>query len=262
MKMGVKPKVLVQQWYAVGNEVADHTFSHVSQPSAQEIESCRRALNAYSGIPYGKITGFRSPFLNYSSETLQYIKEQGFTYDSSASSAGGRDYWPYTLDYGLANDCWKGVCEASARFPGLFEIPMYTVTDDTNTEHLMDVYLNGSPSDAKNWILKAFNSHYNGKRQPFGIYVHPTHLTSYPSPQDPTEKLNSIVEAIQEMAAKKDVWVVTNQQLIEWMKKPVPAAEMSRQPYMSCSVPKINQEICNGLDDTGVTPIDAGLLNT
>jgi hypothetical protein len=31
----------------------------------EEIESCRRALNAYSGIPYGKITGFRSPFCKY-----------------------------------------------------------------------------------------------------------------------------------------------------------------------------------------------------
>ncbi|KAG2175687.1 hypothetical protein INT43_001334 [Umbelopsis isabellina] len=252
----------VQQWYAAGNEVADHTFSHVSSPSAQEIESCRKALNAYSGIPYGKITGFRSPFLNYSTETLKNIKDQGFIYDSSASSAGGRDYWPYTLDYGLANDCWKGVCEASARFPGMFEIPMYTVTDDSNTEHLMDTYLNGSPSDAKKWTLKAFDAHYSGKKQPFGIYVHPTHLTTYPGMADPVEKLNNIVEAIQEIAAKPDVWVVTNQQLIEWMKKPVPSSQMGSQPYMGCSAPKINQEICNGLDDTGITPTDAGLLNT
>lgn len=87
-------------------------------------------------------------------------------------------------------------------------------------------------------------------------------MTTYPSMADPVEKLKSIVEAIQEMAAKQDVWVVTNQQLIEWMKKPVPSSQMGSQSYMGCSAPKINQEICNGLDDTGITPIDSGLLNT
>ncbi|GAB5588961.1 hypothetical protein Unana1_03861 [Umbelopsis nana] len=184
-------------------------------------------------------------------ETLKTIKEHGFMYDASASSAGGRDYYPYTLDNGLANDCWKGVCDPSAKFPGVFEIPMYTVTDGTNTERLMDVYHDGHPSDVKAWTIKAFENHYNGKRQPFGIYVHP----------NASEKLNALVLVIQEMAAKNDVWFVTNQQLLSWMRNPVPASELAHQPYMKCELPDIKQEICNGLDDSG-TGVDVGLINS
>lgn len=31
----------------------------------EEIVSCQRALNAYAGIPYGKIQGFRAPFRKF-----------------------------------------------------------------------------------------------------------------------------------------------------------------------------------------------------
>lgn len=238
-------------------------------------------------------------------ETFKTIKEHGFMYDASASSAGGRDYYPYTLDNGLANDCWKGVCDPSAKFPGVFEIPMYTVTDGTNTERLMDIYLDGHASDVKSCksiscdviveyfnnftaiigTIKAFENHYNGKRQPFGIYVHPSklakhggphrfpiynahtnrtyclaHLTTYLGMPDASEKLNALVLVIQEMAAKNDVWFVTNQQLLSWMRNPVPASELAHQPYMKCELPDIKQEICNGLDDSG-TGVDVGLIN-
>ncbi|CAO3674219.1 unnamed protein product [Umbelopsis ramanniana] len=251
-----------QQWYAAGNEVADHTFSHVGSPSEQELVSCQRALNAYAGIPYGKIQGFRAPFLNYTTSTLKMIKDHGFTYDSSVSSAGGKDFYPYTLDNGLANDCWKGVCDPSLKVPGLFEIPMYSVIDGSGTDRLMDVYLDGQPSDAKAWTLKTFESHYNGNRQPFGIYVHPTHLTTQAGGPDANERLSALVSAIQEMATKKDVWFVTNLQLVEWMKKPVPASEMGQQPYMHCGQPDLKQEICNGLDESGGNTPDNGLINS
>lgn len=94
-------------------------------------------------------SGFTFPKVNYTASTLKMIKDHGFTYDSSVSSAGGKDFYPYTLDNGLANDCWKGVCDPSLKVPGLFEIPMYSVTDGSGTDRLMDVYLDGKPSEAK-----------------------------------------------------------------------------------------------------------------
>lgn len=51
---------------------------------------------------------------------------------------------------------------------------MYAVLDDAKTPQLMDVYLAGSPSNVTAWSNANFDRHYNGNRQPFGIYVHPS----------------------------------------------------------------------------------------
>lgn len=254
---------LVQQWYASGNEIADHTFSHVGSPSDQEIISCREMLNKYGGIPNGKIQGFRAPFLNYTKETLSQLSKLGFAYDSSASALNDDAYWPYTLDNGLANDCWTGICGSSQlKAPGLWEIPMYAVFDKTQAAQLMDVYIAGEPADFKEWSLKTFNDHYNGGRQPFGIYVHPTHLTGYLGSPDPAPKLDGLVSLIKELSEKPDVWFVTNQQLLQWMKNPVKASELGKQDYMRCEQPVIAKEICNGLDDDNNQNVDDGLLNS
>jgi hypothetical protein len=125
-----------------------HTFTHVGTPSAQEIASCKSMLSAYGGIPTSKIQGFRAPFLNYTKDTLNIINQQSFLYDSSSSAATDDVYWPYTLDNGMANDCWTGICAAGeVKLPGLWEIPMYSVMDNASVPQLMDVYLSGSPSD-------------------------------------------------------------------------------------------------------------------
>lgn len=58
-----------------------------------------------------------------------------------------------------------------------------------------------------------------------------------------------------------DVWFVTNQQLLQWMKNPVKASELGKQDYMRCEQPVIAKEICNGLDDDGNQNVDEGLMN-
>ncbi|KAI8881570.1 hypothetical protein K501DRAFT_324437 [Backusella circina FSU 941] len=254
---------LVQQWYAAGNEVADHTFSHVGTPSSQEISSCKSMLTAYGGIPPSKIQGFRAPFLNYTKDTLNIINQQSFLYDSSSSATTDDIYWPYTLDNGMANDCWTGICAAGeVKLPGLWEIPMYSVMDNASVPQLMDVYLSGTPSDVTTWSTAAFDQHYNGNRQPFGIYVHPTHLTKYDGLPDPTSMLEGVLDFIKTISQKPDVWFVTNQQLLQWMKNPVKASELGSQDYMQCKQPVIPKEICNGLDDDHNGVIDDSLINS
>ncbi|CAO3696457.1 unnamed protein product [Rhizopus stolonifer] len=254
---------LVQQWYAAGNEIADHTFTHVGTPSAQEISACKSMLNAYGGIPNSKIQGFRAPFLNYTKDTLNILSQQGFLYDSSSSAVNDDAFWPYTLDNGMANDCWTGICGAGqVKLPGLWEIPMYSVMDNGSIPQLMDVYLSGSPSDVTAWSNAAFDKHYNGNRQPFGVYVHPTHLTSYPSLPDPKDQYNGVISFLQSVASKPDVWFVTNQQLLQWMKNPVKSSELGKQDYMQCKQPVLPKEICNGLDDDHNGMVDDSLVNS
>ncbi|KAI8334427.1 hypothetical protein BC941DRAFT_454603 [Chlamydoabsidia padenii] len=253
---------LVQQWYAQGNEIADHTFTHVGTPSAQEISSAKAMLHEYGGIPLHKIQGFRAPFLNYTADTLKQLSQQQFSYDSSSSASSDSDlYWPYTLDYGMANDCWTGICNPGLKLPGFWEFPMYAVLNNASVPQLMDVYLSGSPADVTKWSMDAFNKHYNGGRQPFGIYVHPTHLSSYPGLPDPKPLMDGVINLIKNLSATKDVWVVSNEQLLQWMKNPVKASELANQPYMKCEKPVLPSEICNGLDDNNSGGIDDSLLN-
>jgi len=147
------------------------------------------------------------------------------------------------------------------KLPGVWEIPMASVVDDTGIPQLMDVYLAGTTANVTSWYNTNWNRHYTGNRSPFGIYVHPTHLTNYVGLPDTSAYLSMMVSIITNLASQPDVWFVTNQQLLQWMKNPVPASQMASQPYMQCTQPVIAQEICNGLDDTNSGTIDKGLTN-
>ncbi|KAG2186563.1 hypothetical protein INT44_002787 [Umbelopsis vinacea] len=255
---------LVQSWFAQGNEVADHTFTHVGTPSAQEIQAAADMLNAYAGVPHGMLKGFRAPFLNYTADTIKEIAAQGFLYDTSATAVVDDCYWPYTLDNGLANDCWTGICNpGTLNLPGVWEVPMYAVLDNASIPQLMDVYLAGSPADVTTWSQTNFDRHYNGNRQPFGIYVHPTHLTNYAGLPDATALKSGVVSFIQSLASKPDVWFVTNDQLLQWMQNPVPASQLASQSYMQCQKPVTPKEICNGLEalNYNSTVVTGNLIN-
>lgn len=126
-------------------------MTHVGTPSAQEINGNLIALNALAGIPLAEIKGFRAPFLNYSVDTLKLLAEAQFTYDSSAAASipvtdpNTDAYWPYTLDFGMANNCLAvpGTCRGEPKLPGFWEIPMYAFFDQRGAvgPHLMDPWL-------------------------------------------------------------------------------------------------------------------------
>jgi hypothetical protein len=127
------------------------SMTHVGTPSAEEINGNLIALNALAGIPLSEIQGFRAPYLNYSADTLKLLAQAQFTYDSSAASSipvtdpNTDAYWPYTLDYGMANNCLEvpGTCRGEPKLPGFWEIPMYAFFDDRGVAgpHLMDPWL-------------------------------------------------------------------------------------------------------------------------
>ena len=125
-------------------------MTHVGTPPPDEINGNLIALNALAGIPLNAIKGFRAPFLNFSADTLKILKASEFTYDSSTVASipvtdpGTDAFWPYTLDYGLANNCLSpGLCKGEPKLPGFWEIPMYALFDTAgvNGSHLMDPWL-------------------------------------------------------------------------------------------------------------------------
>ena len=233
--------------------------------STAEIVAGKLALVNYAGIPRGKLNGFRSPFLNFTVNTIDILHKDFFLYDWSATALKDDAFWPYTLDYIFANGCWDGLRVKTVNAPGFWEIPMHAILDNAGTSHLMDPYLDGNATVVQSWIRSNFDRHYSGGRAPFGIYIHPIHLVAATSESNETSsQLAMLKEAIAYMASHPDVHFVTNQQLFRYMAQPVNKALLGQQDYMLCPALNISTEICNGRADMGSvgSKVDQGLLET
>ncbi|PPR08240.1 hypothetical protein CVT24_001282 [Panaeolus cyanescens] len=257
---------MVTDWYVAGNEIADHTMTHVGTPPAEEINGNLIALNALAGIPLSSIKGFRAPYLNYSVETLKLLYQSEFIYDSSAASSipvtdpNTDAYWPYTLDYGMANNCLQpGQCRGEPKLPGFWEIPMYSFFDKLGSRgpHLMDPWLdaaNGASKindqDTLEYMQSTFNAHYSGNRQPIGLYTHPIHLAAnYPGVNTPKSTINMINAFLDWAQEQQNVWIVSNEQLLDWVQHPVPVSQLDRVSSLRCLTPQVDAsaKICNGI---------------
>ncbi|KAF8324048.1 hypothetical protein DL93DRAFT_2049050 [Clavulina sp. PMI_390] len=258
---------LVTDWYVQGNEIADHTMTHPELGGSDEIDGNLVTLNALAGIPFSAIKGFRAPYLNYSAAMLTDLYNAGFLYDSSATAASPVDsngtdaYWPYTLDNGLANDCltFDDICSGRPQLPGFWEIPMYAIFDETGADgvHLMDPWLDGSTSNVSTWMKNTFAAHYNANRQPFGLYTHPIHIaTGYPGVADPTATIAMINDFLDWAQQQTNVWIVSHEQLLDWVRNPVPVSQLNSIKSFQCALPTVTQKVCNGMH-----PNEDGLLS-
>ncbi|KAJ7760139.1 hypothetical protein DFH07DRAFT_740876 [Mycena maculata] len=267
---------LVTDWFVAGNEIADHTMTHVGSPPQGEIDGNLIALNALAGIPLKSIIGFRAPFLNYTVDTLKLLAAAGFTYESSSAAAipvtdpGTDAFWPYTLDNGMANDCLEvqGSCKGEPVLPGFWEIPMYAFFDQRgeNGIHLMDPWLDTANGNTEindtatlEYMQSTFTDHYNGNRQPIGLYTHPVHLsTTYPGVNPSNSTINMINTFLDWAQEQQNVWIVSNEQLLAWVQNPVPVSQLDSVAALKCSTPQVNatEKICNGIPGN-----EAGLLD-
>ncbi|KZP04662.1 hypothetical protein FIBSPDRAFT_1054534 [Athelia psychrophila] len=266
---------LVTDWFVAGNEIADHTMTHVGTPPADEINGNLIALNALAGIPLSSIKGFRAPFLNYTGETLKLLAASEFTYDSSSAASvpvtdNGTDaYWPYTLDNGMANDCLEvtDICKGQPKIPGFWEIPMYAFFDNLGAAgpHLMDPWLDAANGASTvndtatfDYMKNTFTAHYTGNRQPIGLYTHPIHLsTTYPGVNPPNSTITMINQFLDWAQTQQDVWIVSNEQLLAWVQNPVPLSQLDTFSGLKCSTPQVptTTKVCNGIPAN-----EAGLL--
>ncbi|PWO00075.1 hypothetical protein FA09DRAFT_328198 [Tilletiopsis washingtonensis] len=267
---------MVTDWYVAGNDVADHTVTHQAQPSTGEISGNLIALNELAGIPFRSLGGFRAPYLNYTRDTLESLNKMQFVYDSSSSSsvpttdANSDAFWPYTLDNGMANDCSgdiPNICSGEPKLPGFWEIPMYSVYESPTLPHLMDPWLDASPDKVLGWMQNTFLDHYNNNKQPFGMYSHPIHIaTGYPGLGDPTQTvnmLNRFLDFAHSNSSMSNVWMVTNTQLLAWMRNPVPASQLNTLDEFKCQTPDVQEAvICNGMPDKQNTVLQHCISDT
>nr|KAJ3419834.1 hypothetical protein HK105_006451 [Polyrhizophydium stewartii] len=261
----------VQRMYSMGHEIAVHTMNHVGDPPAGEITGAVQAITTFGGVPLSKIVGFRTPFLAFTRNTYANLQAaKTFTYDSSMSvDYGAVPVWPYTLDNGAYTQCIPGTCAAPFQFPGLWEVPMYTLNNaDGSLNAAMDPepVPGGNPGmPTANEIFELyksnFNKRYTSTRLPMGIYLHaavsvtqPAHITG----------VRMFMDWIRS-SGYSDVYWVSNQQLLAWINNPTNIADSLKNPALDCLMPavdKSNTEVCDGIDNTGSGKIDDGLTES
>lgn len=252
---GTSSRELVRERYFAGDEIAVHTTTHTTYDTTsaatwrRELQGVRDYLRA-AGLGNDAGLGFRAPRVGTNPAMFEVLREMGFLYDSSiyesphwsqVTQGIDRFVWPYTFDqWGPRFEDRAQQCEhfitfnkcATGPLPGLWEVPLYQYVnsnDPRNFTHLgafdvgNPVYNPGAPALPRDSLIGLldfhFNARYNGNRAPMNFYFHPPTLLD--------ANLRHGYRVILEAAlSRDDVWVVTMQGLIEWMKAPVPASEM------------------------------------
>ena len=134
-----------------GHEIGNHTHHHfhggefTTDEWLQEMKTCQDAL-MQCGIPNDALIGFRTPFLEFNTQTFIAAEQFGFHYDSTveegeqADQDGTNFLWPYTLHDGSPGNKYAYTEDSGKRIgshPGLWQIPVHVFMIPSD-EHCQD----------------------------------------------------------------------------------------------------------------------------
>ncbi|XP_013410797.1 uncharacterized protein LOC106173985 [Lingula anatina] len=226
----------VQKLYRLGYEIGVNSMS-MKRPEmfwndatyeeyVTEMVGQRYLLSLKARIPPSQIRGLRVPYLQPGGNNqFRMMADKNFMYDSSLVTGPVSEdatenqpaVFPYTLDVPPEKylcDIAPGNCPTDP-FPGIWEFPLNrlfsthgapcAVADDCQTN---------SADDTFRYLMKNFLRHYKGQRAPLGLFIRPTWF------EKNNYTLAGVDAFLKNMTARKDVWVVTMAQAIEWMKAP------------------------------------------
>ena len=111
-----------------GHEIGHHGYDHVAPGSLsrdEELDQLKRGNEAIERVSGRPARGYRSPAWDLSSNTVQLLLDEGFTYDSSMM---GHDWLPYRARSGDAAQ--PGGPMRFGKPTALWELPISWSTDD------------------------------------------------------------------------------------------------------------------------------------
>ncbi|XP_042887457.1 chitin deacetylase 7-like isoform X3 [Penaeus japonicus] len=251
---------IINELHRLGHEIALHSVSHKSdvqnywRPAnksvwVSEMSDLKKIIVQNANIPEEDIKGWRAPFLEVGGdEMFSALHDLGLQYDCSWPTLKYTNWygskplgalWPYTLDYPSIQDCQLGRCPADT-YKGLWVAPMIDLNDNLGEACAMldtcrsidDELLNNA--DAIEYFLKRnFDLNYRGNRAPFGLYAH--HAWFYENViGETTARKDGYLKFLQYLATKPDVYVVSMNRVLEWMKNPVPVSQLNSQEAFQC----------------------------
>lgn len=235
---------LVRDLYSKGMEVAVHSVTHrtptdfwkdaSTEQLRYEIVQQRKNLAQKTGIPIQNITGWRSPFLQSAGDKLYSIlQEENFQYDSTMTVATengfSSKFWPNTLDFGWQLDCNVRPCPKGS-YSGLWEVPVMML--EKPFAPIGCLYLDSCRPENKEEAFQLFwvnfHSFYKGSRAPLFYTMHSSWLRE----KHNYDAMNYFLLTI--LHYYSDVFIISYQQLIEWMQNPTKLVDINNFKGWHC----------------------------
>ncbi|XP_077550966.1 chitin deacetylase-like 5 [Haemaphysalis longicornis] len=237
----------VQTLYSKGHEMASHTVTHSfgekfsKQQWFKEVAGQREILHLFGGVKLEDVRGMRAPFLQIGGNKMfEMLHEANFTYDSSMPVfENNPPFWPYTLDYAINHECMITPCPSKS-FPGVWEVGMVMWIDLRGGRCSMgDACSNpGDDEGVYKMLLKNFNRHYKSNRAPFNLFYHSAWFNTQ-------HHKKGFLRFLDHILAKGDVWLLTNWQLIQWIRNPTPNSRINSFEPWQCTPKADRPEPCH-----------------
>ncbi|KAF4517594.1 hypothetical protein B566_EDAN008583 [Ephemera danica] len=244
----------VQKLWNAGHEIAVHSITHRSPESwwsrnatiedwFDEMVGQANVVNRFGGVRLEEVRGLRAPFLRSGgNRQFAMMREFGFLYDASlVAPVSDPPLWPYTLDFRLPHRCSGNNQNCPSRsFPGVWEMVMNQMQFEGFTCGMVDSCPpNLSGTDILAMLKSNFGRHYRTNRAPLGLYFHSTWFKR-------EEYLSAFQKFLNEAMSLPDVWVVTNFQAIQWMRKPTPVSQLNAfKPWQCDRKVEPEEQACN-----------------
>lgn len=194
----------------------------------------QQIITKFARLANSTVKGMRAPYLMLGGNAqYEMIKNSGLIYDSSIA-VGPRKVpvWPYTLDFKIPHECYPKTKKCPARsFPGIWELPLNTLqglweescSQVSSCNHFED----------EDEVVEFFNAnlerHYETNRAPLVLSMN-TNWLSIPEQYDGLKKwIDSILNG-----RRNDVYFITGNQLVEWMKQPTPITTIPQFEPWQC----------------------------
>ncbi|KAE9548293.1 hypothetical protein FO519_008491 [Halicephalobus sp. NKZ332] len=245
----------VQWLFSSGHEVAVNSITKTGGPERSisewkaEMAGMREALERFSYVNPSKIIGVRAPKLAMGGDNqLKMMEQNRFLYDNSLAVEGG-PFWPQTLDYRTSWMCPRDQHCTKESHPGMWQFPINELTREdrqkvTMLKSLVKVHEN--PRTLATTLMRNFNRSLETKKTPFLLTLDADFLNSL---QD-AGAVNALEIFLEEILGRKDTFVVTLTQAIEWMQRPTKLTKINNftpwqcryrihQPIRPCENPSI-----------------------
>ena len=225
----------VQNLYADGHEMASHTVTHShgsnfgEEKWANEVVGEAEMLVRYAGVNPRDIKGMRAPFLAVGGDTqFNMLNRYGFYYDSSMSTSSPS--WPYTLEYKMPHTCAVKPCPKLSH-PGMWEIPMSVLSDVRGgTCSMADgCFYEEDAAAIQKIFTQNFLEHYTKSKAPFPLFFHAAWFFNR------NHRKEGFLNFIDSILALPDVYFVTSQELINWVRNPEPLDSVATSPTFGCN---------------------------
>ncbi|CAH0556780.1 unnamed protein product [Brassicogethes aeneus] len=217
---------LVSDLYNFGYEIGVHSITKTSDQEywresdldtlKQEFGGERYIISKFANIPEEDLIGVRTPQLQLNGNvSIQAYTDSNLQYDSSWPTLPNKPLFPYTLDFLTTQDC--GVAEfcPNEAFKGFWILPIVDLNNNGNgCNNLADCGQNGTVNEIKAWLN---NQLIKVKETKVPLTLR---IGSYWFEQAPNA-LEAFTSWLDDLKTQEDVFLVTQKQVLEWIKNPV-----------------------------------------